>query len=128
MQTPYETMFLLPSATPVEKVDELIDRLKKSVEKKHGEVSNVDKMGVRKTAYEIRHQNSAYYVLIQFRGTGETIKEMERTLKNSDVVLKYLSTKVTTKAPVAPKRVEPAKPEEAPAPAAEAASAETVQP
>jgi small subunit ribosomal protein S6 len=99
MQTPYETMFLLPPTVTVEQVDELVDRIKKSVEKKHGEVVNVDKMGVRRTAYEINKQNSAYYVLIQFRGTGESINEIERTLKNADNVLKFLSTKVTTKTP-----------------------------
>ncbi len=112
MQTPYETMFLLPPTVTVEQVDELIDRIKKSVEKKHGEIAHVDKMGVRRTAYEVNKQNSAYYVLIQYRGTGEAINEMERTLKNADNVWKFLSTKVTTKTPppvkLAPKTVEPA--------------------
>ena len=96
MQTPYETMFLLPPSVTPEQVDELIDRIKKSLEKKHGEVTNVDKMGVRKTAYAVRKQNTAYYVLLQFRGTGESFREVERTLKNADNVWKFLSTKVTT--------------------------------
>lgn len=120
MQTPYETMFLLPSSVTSEQVDELIDRIKKSLEKKHGEVTNIDKMGVRKTAYAVRKQNTAYYVLLQFRGTGESFREVERTLKNADNVWKFLSTKVTTKA--APPSKPSAKPAEA-APAAESAPA-----
>jgi len=114
MKTPYETMFLLPTTVTGEQVDELIDRLKKAVEKKYGEVYNVEKMGVRKTAYEVNKHNSAFYVLIQYRGNGETLNEMERTLKNADEVLKFLSTKITTKA------TPPAKPAaaETPAPAA----------
>jgi len=97
MKTPYETMFLLPPTTTGEQVDELIERLKKSVEKKFGEVFNIEKMGVRKTAYEVNRHNSAFYVLIQYRGNGETINEVERTLKNTDEVMKFLSTKITTK-------------------------------
>ncbi len=120
MKTPYETMFLLPPTVTEEQVDELTDRLRKSVEKKHGEIIRIDKMGVRKTAYEVNRQNSAYYVLIQFRGNGETISEMERTLKNADEVLKYLSAKITTKAPLPVKLAAP----EMPAPAAPAAGPE----
>lgn len=120
MQTPYETMFLMPSSVTLEQVDELIDRIKKSLEKKHGEVTNVDKMGVRKTAYAVRKQNTAYYVLLQFRGSGESFREVERTLKNADNVWKFLSTKVTTKA--APPSKPSAKPVEV-APAAEPAAA-----
>ncbi|NTV52387.1 MAG: 30S ribosomal protein S6 [Candidatus Firestonebacteria bacterium] len=120
MQTPYETMFLMPSSVTLEQVDELIDRIKKSLEKKHGEVTNVDKMGVRKTAYAVRKQNTAYYVLLQFRGSGESFREVERTLKNADNVWKFLSTKVTTKA--APPSKPSSKPVEV-APAAEPAAA-----
>jgi small subunit ribosomal protein S6 len=97
MKTPYETMFLLPPTVTAEQVDELVERLKKSVEKKYGEILNVDKMGVRKTAYTVDKHRSAFYVLIQYQGNGETINEMERTLKNTDEVLKFLSTKVTTR-------------------------------
>jgi small subunit ribosomal protein S6 len=118
MKTPYETMFLLPPTSTAEQVDELIDRLKKAVEKKFGEIVNVEKMGVRKTAYEVSKHNSAFYVLVQYRGNGETLNELERTLKNTDEVLKFLSTKITTKA------VAPAKPAAVPeTPAAEAVQA-----
>ncbi|MCK5242441.1 30S ribosomal protein S6 [bacterium] len=101
MKTPYETMFLLPPNLGQDEVAAFIDRLQEVVEKKQGEVTNVNKMGVRKTAYAVNKVNSAYYVLLQYRGTGETIYELERILKNSDEVLKYLSTKITTK-PVVP--------------------------
>jgi len=122
MQTPYETMFLLPPSVTLEQVDDLIDRLKKSVEKKDGQVTNVEKMGVRKTAYAVRKLNTAYYVLLQYRGNGESIREVERTLKNADNVWKFLSTKMTTKAPVKPV----AKPVEVPPAAAEPVAAAAV--
>jgi len=122
MNTPYETMFLMPPAIGEEQVDGFISRLKESVEKKRGEVTVIEKMGVRKTAYAVNKLNSAYYVLFQYKGTGETISEVERLLKNSDEVLKYLSTKVTTKAaPVVKPKAAPA--EAAPAEVAAAPAA-----
>jgi small subunit ribosomal protein S6 len=125
MKTPYETMFLLPPTVTGEQVDELLDRLKKSVEKKSGEIMNIDKMGVRKTAYTVNKHRSAFYVLVQYRGTGETLVELERTLKNTDEVLKFLSTKVTTRVNV---RLKPAAPAAAPAEVAAAPAAEVPAP
>jgi small subunit ribosomal protein S6 len=97
MRTSYETMFLLPPTITDELVEDIINRLKRSVEKRHGEVVNVVKMGVRKTAYEVNKQRSAYYVLLQYQAGGDVIAEVERTLRNTDEVIKFLSTKVTTK-------------------------------
>ncbi|MCK5219296.1 30S ribosomal protein S6, partial [bacterium] len=91
MKTPYETMFLLPPAISEEQIDHLLERLKESLVKKNGEFSRVEKMGVRKTAYAVNKMNSASYVLLQYCGNGETINEVERILKNSDEVIKFLS-------------------------------------
>lgn len=127
MKTPYETMFLLPPNVTTEKADEIVERLKKAVEKKYGEILNVDKMGVRKTAYTVNKHRSAFYVLIQYQGNGETIGEMERTLKNTDEVMKFLSTKVTTRssAPLKPAAtMEAASAPTVPAPAAPASAVE----
>lgn len=130
MKTPYETMFLLPPNVAADKVDEIIERLKKAVEKKYGEILNVDKMGIRRTAYPVNKHRSAFYVLMQYQGNGETIGEMERTLKNADEVLKFLSTKVTTRssAPLKPAAaavvVEAAPAPATPAPAASAPATE----
>ena len=97
MKTTYETMFLLPPAISEEQLDQLLERLKEGLEKRNGELFQVDKMGVRKTAYVVNKMNSASYVLIQYRGNGESVNEVERILKNSDEVIKFLSTKVTDK-------------------------------
>ncbi|MEW6517529.1 MAG: 30S ribosomal protein S6 [candidate division FCPU426 bacterium] len=128
MKTPYETMFLLPPTMAEDKIDEFLGRLRESIEKKHGEVTAAEKMGVRKTAYVVNKLNAAYYVLLQYRGRGETIQEVERMLRNSDEVLKYLSTKITTKpAPVVERRPRP-EPAAAPAVASEPAAVVDVNP
>jgi len=97
MKTPYEKMFLVPPTLSAEQIDTFVAHVQEVMEKKHGEITAIEKMGVRKTAYPVNKLNSAYYVLLQYKGNGETIHEVERTLKNSDEVFKYLSTKVITK-------------------------------
>ncbi len=126
MKTPYETMFLMPPTMSEDKIDEFVGRLQESVEKKHGEVTLVEKMGVKKTTYAVNKLNSAYYILLQYKGRGETISEVERLLKNSDEVMKYLSTKITSK----PGKPEPKKTQEVPAPetAEPVAATETAEP
>jgi len=96
MKTPYETMFLLPATATDEQINSIVERLEKAVEKQSGEFVRADKMGVRKTAYAVQKKNSAYYVMIQYRGIGATLDEVEKVLKNSDEVLKFLSTKITS--------------------------------
>lgn len=124
MKVAYETMFLLPPTSTEDQVAELLKRIEETIGKRNGEFVGVDKMGVRRTAYGVNKMNSAYYLLVQYRGSGETIKEVERTLKNTDTVLKFLSTKITTRN-AAPAEKAKEKEKEADVPSAAAAGSET---
>jgi small subunit ribosomal protein S6 len=123
MKAPYETMFLLPAATVEDQVDALIARLKESAERKSGEITAIDKKGVKRTAFAINKQYNAYYVIMQYNGTGETVAEIEKHLKNNDAVLKLLTTKVITKV-AKPVKQKKQKESAAPKPAPEPVSAE----
>lgn len=123
MKVAYETMFLLPPTSTEDQVAELLKRIEETIGKRNGEFVGVDKMGVRRTAYGVNKMNSAYYILVQYRGSGETIKEVERTLKNTDTVLKFLSTKITTRN-TAPAEKAKEKEKEAEVPSAAAAGSE----
>lgn len=124
MKVAYETMFLLPPTSTEDQVAELLKRIEETIGKRNGEFVGVDKLGVRRTAYGVNKMNSAYYLLVQYRGSGETIKEVERTLKNTDTVLKFLSTKITTRN-TAPAEKAKEKEKAAEAPSAAAAGSET---
>lgn len=104
MKQAYETMFLLSPTTNEEEYEAFLAKSKESVEKKHGEVTNVRKMGVRKTAYEVKKSNTALYILLTYKGTGDTVKELEKMFKNSEEVWKFLTTKVADKPIIGPTR------------------------
>lgn len=103
MKRPYETMFLLSPTINEGDLDAFIEKTKEMIQKKAGEVTEVQRMGVRKTAYDINKSRSATYVLIKYSGTGDTVKELERQFKNADEVWKYLTTLVSSRPTFAPK-------------------------
>jgi len=103
MKRPYETMFLLPPTINETQLDEVIGKAKDLIQRKQGDVGEVQRMGVRKTAYQVNNSSSAYYVLLKYTGEGETVSELERQFKNSEEVWKYLTTVVSSRPTIAPK-------------------------
>ncbi len=134
MKRPYETMFLLPPTINETQLDEFVEKSKEAIQRKEGEVKEVQRMGVRKTAYQVNNSSTAYYVIIRYHGTGETVMELERYFKNADDVWKFLTTKISDRPTYAPKsksklrREENKKSKMAAAAAAHAAAEKTASP
>ena len=55
-----------------------------------GKVENVEEMGKRKLAYEIKKNKEGYYVVINFEAQPELIKELERIYRITDEVIKFI--------------------------------------
>ncbi|KXG73891.1 30S ribosomal protein S6 [Thermotalea metallivorans] len=85
----YEAMFILKSNIEEEKRNEVINKFK-SIIAADGEVTNVDEWGNRKLAYEINKMNEGYYVLINFNGSADLPKELDRNFRISDDVIRHL--------------------------------------
>jgi small subunit ribosomal protein S6 len=133
----YEELFIVrPDATD-EEVDPVIDQLKNVITQAGGTVEKTEKWGVRRLAYRVVKYDEGQYVLLQFSAKPETVKEIERRLRVSDLVLKFLTVRIDEKlkriekrrkarekraarkpppAPQAPVLASPAMPHEPPAP------------
>lgn len=108
--TLYETMFIIhPERGGV--VKDFIERCKKVVEEQGGSIANLEEWGLRDMAYRIEKQGKGYYTLLQYRSEARAVEELERTLKLTDGVLRYLTVRVDESAFAAPEA-----PKEAPAP------------
>ena len=57
-------------------------------------VDKVDKWGKRRLAYRVDKYREGNYVLFQFTAGPETVKELERRLRVSDMVLKFLTVRI----------------------------------
>jgi len=58
-----------------------------------GKVENVDEMGKRRLAYEIKKQKEGYYVVVNFEANPALIAELERIYRITDTVLKFIVVK-----------------------------------
>jgi small subunit ribosomal protein S6 len=90
----YETLFVQHPELPEAQVRETIDRVKRLIEGMGGQVTELQDWGMRDLAYPIRKQPRGSYVLIQYTARPDVVKELERTMKLADEVLRFISVRV----------------------------------
>ena len=118
----YEVMYVIDPALEDSARVELINRFSDLVKKNGGEVDRVDEWGKRRLAYAIQYKTEGYYVLMYIKAPADLPREIERNMKISDAVLRYLTVKYEGELPAKREPLKPYAPREA-APAAEAAPA-----
>ncbi len=94
MQRTYELMFIVRPDMADEDVDKLIGTLESNVTTAGGTVKHTERMGKRRLAYTVRKFNEGLYILLTLQGTGEMIHEVERRLRVTEPVIKFISVRV----------------------------------
>ena len=94
MNRTYELMFIVRPDMTDEDLDKLISTLQAAVPTAGGTVKSVDKMGKRRLAYTVRRFHEGVYVLLVVEGGGAMIHELERRLRVSEPVIKFLTVRV----------------------------------
>jgi small subunit ribosomal protein S6 len=87
----YETIFILRPDLGESVQKESIRRFENIVRTSGGEVIETDEWGFRELAYNIKGERRGFYIRLDYGGNGATMNEIERNLKLSDNVLRYLS-------------------------------------
>lgn len=59
----------------------------------NGEVTKVEKMGVRKLAYEISKCKEGHYVVIYFEADPSIISELERNYRINENIIKFITVR-----------------------------------
>ncbi|HYM09450.1 MAG TPA: 30S ribosomal protein S6 [Bryobacterales bacterium] len=92
----YEVLFIIRPDVPEEEIDGIVEPLKGVVSASGGAVDKVDKWGKRRLAYRVKKYREGYYVLLQFstEKASELVKELERRLRVSDTVIKFLTVRI----------------------------------
>ena len=90
----YETIFILRPDLVDSAQKDTIRRFEGIVGASGGEVIASDEWGFRELAYHIKGERRGFYVRLDYGGNGATMNEVERNLKLSDSVLRYLSVLV----------------------------------
>jgi small subunit ribosomal protein S6 len=94
MNRTYELMFIVRPDMPEEEQDKLISTLETAVTASGGQMKNVEKMGKRHLAYSVRRFRDGVYILLTVEGSGGLIHELERRLRVTEPVIKFLTVRI----------------------------------
>ena len=98
----YEILLMLDAELAEDKANEVIARMRESVEKDGGSWDGHEPWGRRKLAYEIGHKGEGSYHLLQFTCDAPTLDEVSRVLRIDDGVMRHLATRRIEGSPARP--------------------------
>jgi small subunit ribosomal protein S6 len=94
MQRVYEVMFIVRPDVADEDLDKLVAGLEQTVANGGGTVKSTEKLGRRKLAYLVRKFNDGNYVLLTIEAGGALVAEVERRLRVSEPVIKFITVRM----------------------------------
>ena len=94
MKRRYELVYVISPEATDEQVTDLHNQVEQIVQRMHGTIEKTDNWGRRKLAYEIGRHKEATYVLEVITGGGDLMKEIDRRLKVSDLIIRHLVVRV----------------------------------
>lgn len=92
----YEILFILNPALDEAEMTKVVDKIEDFIKSSGGEILKVDDWGKRKLAYEVKNQKKGHYILLNFRMKPALIAELEKSLKLTETVIKFLIIKLET--------------------------------
>ena len=87
-------MFIVRPDVEEAEIDKLIEGFSANVTGGGGEVKSVEKMGRRRLAYTVRKFNDGFYILLNIAAEGSLIAEIERRLRVSEQVIKFITVRM----------------------------------
>ena len=80
----YEALVIVDARLEEADIQKAVERFTGVVTDSGGEVTAVDRWGVRRFAFEINHQHEGYYFLANFSAPEDTVAQLERTIQIGD--------------------------------------------
>jgi len=93
-QRAYEVMYIVRPDLPEEETDRVISTVESNATTAGITVKNVERMGKRRLAYKVRKFQDGLYVLLTVEGPGSALAELERRLRVTEPVIKYITVRV----------------------------------
>jgi small subunit ribosomal protein S6 len=93
-QRSYEVMFIVRPDMEEADVDKLIAGLDQTITHGGGSVKSTEKLGRRKLAYLVRKFNDGNYILLVINADGALVAEVERRLRVTEPVIKFITVRM----------------------------------
>jgi len=94
MDRTYEVMFIVRPDVEEAEMDKLIETFSGYVTAGGGTVKTTEKMGRRRLAYTVRKFNDGFYVLLVIDSPASLVAELERRLRVSEQVIKFITVRM----------------------------------
>jgi small subunit ribosomal protein S6 len=94
MSRVYEVMFIIRPDVDDDEAEKLITNFSSTVTTGGGVVKSVEKLGRRKLAYMVRRFNDGNYVLLTIEAGGPVVLELERRLRVTEPVIKFITVRI----------------------------------
>jgi len=94
MNRKYELVYIVSPDATDDQVTDLHTQVESIVQRMGGQIEKTENWGRRRLAYEIGRHKEGTYVLEAINGSGELLKEIDRRLKVSDLVIRQLVVRV----------------------------------
>ncbi len=93
MTTVYETMYILRPDLGDEQIVQQIAKYENLIREHGAENIEIQNRGKRRLAYEIKKHRDGVYVQMNYTGPGTAIAVMERAMRLSEEVIRYMTVK-----------------------------------
>ena len=94
MTRKYELVYVVSPDATDDQVTDLHTQVEAIVQRLGGQIEKTENWGRRRLAYEIGRHKEGTYVLELINGSGELMKEIDRRLKVSDLVIRQLVVRI----------------------------------
>ncbi|WP_320008199.1 30S ribosomal protein S6 [Maridesulfovibrio sp.] len=90
----YEVLLLLSPELASDSRKELVEGLIAIIDREGGKMDEIDDWGSRQLAYPVQNQTRGYYVRLVFNAPGPLVAELERNIRITDGIFKFVTVKL----------------------------------
>ncbi|HAS90607.1 30S ribosomal protein S6 [Maridesulfovibrio sp.] len=90
----YEVLLLLSPELASDSRKELVEGLIAIIDREGGKMDEIDDWGSRQLAYPVQNQTRGYYVRLIFDAPGPLVAELERNIRITDGIFKFVTVKL----------------------------------
>ncbi len=103
----YETMYILRPDIAEEEVNKHIEKYNKLLEDMGGKILDSQMRGKRRLAYTIAKNREGIYVQLSHQGDGQHIEKIEKAMRLSEDVIRYMTIKQEGPLPTPKPKIKP---------------------
>lgn len=94
MSSTYETIFIVNPNISDDDVNKTTEKMQEIVTREGGQILKVENWGKKKLSYEVKKQKKGTYAYFLYEAGPTLVAELERNLRLSDAVLKFLTVRL----------------------------------